>query len=40
MKEKFREILNGVGMVLAAIGMMVVAIGFIYLVHAVFPGSK
>jgi len=40
MKEKFREILNGIGMVLAAVGMMAIAIALIYLIHAVFPGSK
>jgi hypothetical protein len=41
MKEKFREFLNGIGMILAAVGMMVVAIAFIFLIHAAFhTGSK
>jgi hypothetical protein len=41
MKEKFREILNGIGMVLTAVAMMAVAIALIYLIHAVFhAGSK
>jgi len=40
MKEKFREILNGIGMVLAAVGMMVVAIACIYLINAVFHAGR
>jgi hypothetical protein len=39
MKEKIREILNGLGMVLAAAGMMAIAIAGIYLIHAVFHTS-
>jgi len=36
MNKKFREVLNGLGLVAAAVAMMAVAIAFIYLFTAVF----
>jgi len=43
MNKKFKEVLNGLGMVLAAFAMMAVGIALIFLVtsgfHAIFKGN-
>jgi hypothetical protein len=36
MKKKLKDLVRGLGLVLAAVAMMAVAIGFIYLVTTVF----
>ncbi len=36
MNKKLREVLNGLGLVVAAVAMMAVAIALIFLVHAIF----
>ena len=36
MNKKLREVLNGLGMVVAAFAMMAVGIGFIFLVSKIF----
>ena len=33
MNKRFKEVLNGIGMVLAAFAMMFVGVGVIYLIH-------
>jgi len=41
MNKKFKEVLNGIGMIACAAAMMAVAIGFIYLFTALFhTGTK
>ena len=36
MNKQFREVLNGIGMVLCAFAMMAVGVGLIFLVTAIF----
>jgi len=39
MNKKFKEYMNGIGMVLTAVAMMLVGIGLIYLTHFVFHAA-
>jgi hypothetical protein len=36
MNKRIKEVLNGIGMLLAGVAMMMVGVAFIFLVHGIF----